>query len=104
MTSEHSPVPARAATPADIDAMVATLTTAFFDDPLWGPAFPDASQRAAQAAAMWRLHVTSALRYPWTLVTPGVESTAVWIPPGGVERTAPEEEGLEELLTQAARP
>ncbi|MET7386106.1 GNAT family N-acetyltransferase [Streptomyces sp. NPDC005529] len=104
MTSEHTPVPARAATPADIDGMVDTLTTAFFDDPLWGPAFPDEPHRAEQAAAMWRLQVTSALRYPWTLVTPGVEAAAVWIPPGGVELTTPEEEGLEELLTQAAGP
>ncbi|MFF2364074.1 GNAT family N-acetyltransferase [Streptomyces sp. NPDC058122] len=102
MTSPYPPVPARAATPADIDRMVATMTTAFFHDPLWGPAFPDASRRAVQAAAMWRLYVTSALRYPWTRVTPGVEAAAVWIPPGGTELTHQEESGLEDLLTQAA--
>ncbi|MFF3484116.1 hypothetical protein ACFYXC_12615 [Streptomyces sp. NPDC002701] len=55
--------PARVATHADIDAAVSTMTTAFIHDPLWGPAFPDASRRAEQAAAMWRLHVTYALRY-----------------------------------------
>ncbi|MFE7169879.1 GNAT family N-acetyltransferase [Streptomyces sp. NPDC057616] len=96
--------PARSATPADVDAIVDTLTTAFFRDPLWGPAFPDEQRRAVQAAAMWRQCVTSALRYPWTLVTPGVEAAAVWIPPGGTELTPQEEDGLGALLTTAAGP
>lgn len=90
----------RTATSADIDAVVTTLTSAFFHDPLWGPAFPDVERRAEQAAAMWRLYVTSALRYPWLLVTPGVEAAAVWIPPGGRELTEEEESGLEGLLTR----
>ncbi|MFI6662191.1 GNAT family N-acetyltransferase [Streptomyces sp. NPDC050523] len=104
MNRTYRPVSARPATRADTDAIVDTLTTAFFRDPLWGPAFPDEQQRAVQAAAMWRLYVTSALRYPWTLVTPGVEAAAVWIPPGGTELTPQEEEGLEALLTRAAGP
>ncbi|WP_254648657.1 N-acetyltransferase [Streptomyces sp. GbtcB6] len=51
---------------------------------------------------MWRLYVTSALRYPWTLVTPGAEAAAVWIPPGGTELTDQEEDCLPDLLTGAA--
>lgn len=102
MTSKHRPVPAQVATREDIDGVVETMTTAFFHDPLWGPAFPDEQQRAVQAAAMWRLYVTSALRYPWTLVTPGVEAAAVWIPPNGTELTPQEESGLEDLLAQSA--
>ncbi|MBT2527911.1 GNAT family N-acetyltransferase [Streptomyces sp. ISL-99] len=101
MTSTYRPAP-RVATHADTDAIVSTMTTAFFHDPLWGPAFPDEQQRAEQAAAMWRLYVTSALRYPWTLVTPGLEAAAVWIPPGGTELTPEEESGLEDLLAQSA--
>ncbi|MFF4342983.1 GNAT family N-acetyltransferase [Kitasatospora sp. NPDC001540] len=104
MTSTHPPTPARAATPADLDAMVSTLTSAFFHDPLWGPAFPDPSRRAEQAAVMWRLYAASALRYPWTLVTPGAEAVAVWIPPGGTELTAREARDLPALLTAAAGP
>ena len=102
--SNDQPGSARLATPADLDAVVSTLTSAFFHDPLWGPAFPDPSRRARQAAAMWRLYAASALRYPWTLVTPGAEAVAVWIPPGGTELTAPEAERLPELLTGAAGP
>ncbi|WP_371477726.1 GNAT family N-acetyltransferase [Kitasatospora sp. NBC_00315] len=104
MNTGYRPVPARVAEPADIDAVVAALTTAFFEDPLWGPAFPDPDRRAVQAAAMWRLYVTSAQRYPWTLVTPGVEAVAVWIPPGGTELTPTEESGFADFLADCAGP
>ncbi|MGW2182870.1 GNAT family N-acetyltransferase [Streptomyces sp. NPDC001732] len=95
---------ARVATSADVDAIVDTLTTAFFHDPLWGPAFPDIEHRAAQAAPMWRLYATSALRYSWLLVTQNVEAAAVWIPPGGDELTPQEAAGLKSLLERAADP
>src|SRR5882757_4089648 len=90
--------PVRVSAPADVDAIVATITTAFFDDPLWGPAFPDRIRRAQQASAFWRLLVTSAQRYPWLFVTENVESAAVWIPPGGVELTEPEQDGFDGFL------
>jgi GNAT superfamily N-acetyltransferase len=92
----------RVATASDIEPIVATITTAFFNDPLWGPAFPDERLRAEQAAVLWRLCVTSALRYPWTLVTAGAEAAAVWIPPGGTELTEQEGDSLEELLSRSA--
>jgi GNAT superfamily N-acetyltransferase len=97
-----TPVTARVARPDDIDAIVATMTTAFFDDPMWGPAFPDANRRAEQASALWRLFVTSSLRYPWMLVTNEVEAAALWIPPGGVELTTDEEAGFDDFLTELA--
>ncbi|MFC9622785.1 GNAT family N-acetyltransferase [Streptomyces sp. NPDC056930] len=95
---------ARVATSADIDAIVDTLTTAFFHDPLWGPAFPDTEHRAAQATSMWRLYATSALRYSWLLVTQNAEAAAVWIPPGADELTSHEAAGLKDLLERAANP
>ncbi|MYS85625.1 GNAT family N-acetyltransferase [Embleya scabrispora] len=98
MSTAFAPVPARVATTEDIDAIVATLTTAFFDDPMWGPAFPDVGRRTEQAAALWRLFATSTLRYPWTLVTEHVEAAALWIPPGGTELSADEADGLEKFL------
>jgi GNAT superfamily N-acetyltransferase len=88
----------RKATSTDVDAVVDTIATAFADDPVWGPAFPDAELRARQAATFWRLFVTSALRYPWLLVTDRVESAALWIPPGGQELTADEERGFEDFV------
>ncbi|WP_405871639.1 MULTISPECIES: GNAT family N-acetyltransferase [unclassified Streptomyces] len=95
---------ARIATAADIDSIVSAFTSAFFHDPVWGPAFPDERRRAAQAAVMWRVYATSALRYPWTLVTPGAEAAAIWIPPNGVELTSEEADGLEGLLAEATTP
>ncbi|MBK3570301.1 MULTISPECIES: N-acetyltransferase [unclassified Streptomyces] len=88
----------RVATVADLDALVATFTSAFLHDPVWGPAFPDERRRAEQAAVMWRVYAGSALRYPWTLVTPEVEAAAIFIPPGGVELTEEEAGGLEGRL------
>jgi ribosomal protein S18 acetylase RimI-like enzyme len=98
MSSQEQPLTVRTARTEDVDAVVATLTTAFFDDPVWGPAFPDPGRRAVQAGALWRLFATSALRYPWLLVTGKVEAAALWIPPGGTELTETEEHGFEDFL------
>jgi GNAT superfamily N-acetyltransferase len=98
----EDPLSVRVATPADVDSIVAAITTAFFDDPLWGPAFPDADKRAAQAERMWRLFVTSSMRYPWMLVTTHCESAALWIPPGGAELTPAEESDFEVFMTGVA--
>jgi len=94
----------RIATPADTDAIVSVFTSAFFHDPVWGPAFPDEARRAEQAAVMWRVYAGSAVRYPWTLVTEGVEAAAVWIPPGGTELTVAEAADLEGTLAAATDP
>jgi GNAT superfamily N-acetyltransferase len=93
--------PIRTARTSDIDAVVATVTSAFFDDPVWGSAFPDSEHRAAQASAFWKLLAVSAQRYPWTFVTDGIESVALWIPPGGHELTSEEEAGLEDFLVES---
>jgi GNAT superfamily N-acetyltransferase len=84
--------------------MTAAFTTAFFNDPVWGPVFPDESRRAGQSAPMWRVYATAALRDPWTFVTPGAEAAAVWIPPGGTELTDEETRRLSEVIGQAAGP
>ena len=104
MSSASGPVAARQATAADIDAITAAFTTAFFNDPVWGPVFPDESQRARQSAVMWRVYAVAALRYPWTFVTPGAEAAAIWIPPGGTELTAGEARRLGEGIEDAAGP
>jgi GNAT superfamily N-acetyltransferase len=89
---------ARIAGPADVDRIVEILTAAFFHDPLWGPAFPDADRRAEQAAGLWRFYVTCVMRFRCTFLTAGGEATAVWIPPGEDELTSAEEADMERLL------
>lgn len=91
-------VASRVAVPGDLDAIVSTFTSAFFHDPVWGSVFPDEGRRAGQAGVMWRIYAGSALRYPWTLVTPDAEAAAVFIPAGGVELTEAEAAGLEGRL------
>ncbi|MFJ9560104.1 GNAT family N-acetyltransferase [Streptomyces fuscichromogenes] len=92
----------RQATSADLDAVVSTLTSAFLRDPVWGPVFPDEARRAVQMAELWRVYAGSALRCPWTFVTPGAEAVAVWIPPGGVELTEAEERRRGEVMERVA--
>ncbi len=104
MTSSAGSANARLATPADIDAITAAFTSAFFHDPVWGPVFPDESRRAEQSALMWRVYATAALRYPWTFVTPDAEAAAIWIPPGGTELTDEEASRLGELIGETAGP
>jgi GNAT superfamily N-acetyltransferase len=85
---------ARVATERDLDGVTATLTAAFEADPLWSWAFPGGEG----LAALWRLIVASALRYPWVWVAGDYAAASVWIPPGGVELTESEEESLEPML------
>jgi GNAT superfamily N-acetyltransferase len=99
MNSGQAPA-ARISTASDIDAIVAAMTTAFFDDPLWGPVFPDRARRSQQAAAMWRLFITSAQRYPWMLVTSDVSAAALWIPPGGSDLSEHEEHAFDKFLVE----
>jgi GNAT superfamily N-acetyltransferase len=94
----------RIAGPDDVDRIVDTMTSAFFHDPMWGPAFPDVDRRAEQASALWRLFVTSALRYPWMFVTDNIESAALWITPHGHELTPDEAAGLGPFLDGVAGP
>jgi GNAT superfamily N-acetyltransferase len=92
----------RVGTPSTIDGIVETFTSAFFDDPLWGPVFPDIARRAEQASAFWRLLATSAARYPWTFTTEQGESAAMWIPSGGDELTSEEEDSFGDFLVEIA--
>lgn len=93
----------RVALATDVDAIVETVAVAFFDDPLWGPIFPEPHTRTQKLAALWRVYVASALpRFPWTIVTENIEAVAVWYPPGAAELTPEEEAGFDQLLVDLA--
>ena len=77
----------------DIDVVTTTITLAFFDDPVWGPAMGGSRTSLAERAVLWRVLVTGAVRYPWSRLLPGGAATSVWIPPGGTE-LADEHEGM----------
>lgn len=83
----------RVASEHDLDGITATLTAAFEADPLWSWAFPRKG-----LAELWRLFVSSALRYPWVWVAGDYAAVSVWIPPGGTELTEAEAASLEPRL------
>jgi len=100
MQQENGDAQARVATEADLDPLSATLAAAFRADPLWSWAFPD----HAKLEPWWRFLIASALRYPWVWVAGDVSAAAVWIPPGGTELTADEEQQVEPLLKKLVGP
>jgi GNAT superfamily N-acetyltransferase len=91
----------RVATHADLDAVTAVMTTAFCGDPVWGAhSFPDTVRGLDQPAAFWRPYLAAMLRFPWTLVTPGCEAAAVWVPPAERELEPEQEHELGEILRE----
>jgi ribosomal protein S18 acetylase RimI-like enzyme len=105
MTPEAGGVTARvASTDADLEAVTETISLAFHEDPTWSWAFPDANRRQEQYAIFWRLLIAGAMRYPWVLLTDGCEAAAVWIPPGGTEIPAEDEERIEPLVEDLVGP
>jgi GNAT superfamily N-acetyltransferase len=92
-----TPAPRRA-TAADRDAAAEILVGAFREDPTWGWACPDPALRPQQHRALWRLYVDGALRHDGVWLSPGDTAVAVWVPPGGTELSAEQEQALEDLL------
>jgi len=90
---------ARVATAHDVDGITATLTAAFEADPLWSWAFPGEG-----LADLWRMLISSALRYPWVWVADDYAAASVWIPPGGTELTKEEGVSLGPLLDDLIGP
>jgi GNAT superfamily N-acetyltransferase len=66
----------------DADAITATITSAFHNDPVWSWAFPDEANRPSQFTRWWRLFVDAALRDGWVWVTDACEAVAMWCEPG----------------------
>jgi GNAT superfamily N-acetyltransferase len=84
---QPAPLDSRVATKADLDAVAETMALAFYADPVWGWAFPDAERRLEQHRAVWGFAIESALDYGWVRMTgTGVcAAAALWIPPGRPE-------------------
>lgn len=89
----------RLATERDVDGVTATLVAAFDADPLWTWAFPGPG-----LDALWRLLVSSALRYSRVWIAGDYAAASVWIPPGGIELTEDEEASLEPMLERQVGP
>ena len=91
----------RAATGDDVRAVATCLTSAFYEDPVWGLwAFPDEASRAQRLFELMRFFTLAGVRHPWLRMTDGGEAVALWLPPGVPEFT-PEEEIAFGLLLES---
>jgi ribosomal protein S18 acetylase RimI-like enzyme len=97
---QPGPVTARVATREDVDAIANTLARAFYEDPVWGWAFPDPDRRLEQHRAVWAFFVRSALDSGWVWLTEGCAAAAVWIPPDRDELRPEDEEPLRRLVDE----
>jgi GNAT superfamily N-acetyltransferase len=97
----------RVAGASDVDAVVNTISFAFYDDPVWSWAFPEDDRRAAQFRRWWPLFVQSALPHGFLWMADRAETIAVWVPPGMPELSDEAEAQipglLDELLGDRAR-
>jgi ribosomal protein S18 acetylase RimI-like enzyme len=91
---------ARRATAVDLSDVTNIVDLAFSNDPLWSRALARSDGRTDHQPDVWRLWVEGALRYPETWITDGGEATSTWIPPGGTELSAEQEERLDALVAQ----
>lgn len=94
----------RVASVEDAALVTKILVGAFYDDPTWSWVFPDAAQRRAQHAELWRLFVDGALRYPWVWLDSRGVATSVWTPPGGTELPEEQEASLDTMLVRLLGP
>jgi hypothetical protein len=82
MTTLRDLRPPRTAGYADAQTVADILAAAFADDPMWSTwAFPKRLRRRAHRAAVFRMFVDGALRYPWTWIADKDAAVAMWIPP-----------------------
>jgi ribosomal protein S18 acetylase RimI-like enzyme len=92
------------AQPAEVDALASTIARAFYADPVWSWAFPDADHRLSQLRALWGLCVLGGIDHQWVLTTQQNEAVAVWIPPGCDELVEPFASQLDPLLDDLLGP
>lgn len=111
MTSPNAPrtaasaqeaAPPRVAGPADAARVTRILVDAFEGDPMWGAwAFPDRGTRRAHREAVFGILVEAALRYPHVWLSADGAAAAIWIPPGGTEMSAAQEDQVDAVLRES---
>jgi hypothetical protein len=84
----------------EADRVVELFALAFYDDPTWSWAFPAAEKRIEHHRMWWSLHVRSALRYGWVLMTRDGGAAALWIPPGEPELSKEDEARVAPMLRE----
>ncbi|QIM15338.1 GNAT family N-acetyltransferase [Leucobacter insecticola] len=102
MTSFVLPRGVRQPVETDLPEIAGLLAAAFFDDPVWGPTFPDPKQRLSQATEYWSFMAAQGLRCDDSLVAVGddgaIRAVAIWFPEGEDEVAPESHEDYAELV------
>ena len=98
VSGSHAIPGVRQVTELEADYVTELFTLAFYDDPTWGWAFPDAAKRHEHHRLWWGLYVHSAVPYGWVWMTEDGGAASLWIPPDKPELSEEDEARLEPLL------
>lgn len=108
MTDFVLPQNVRPPVATDVPEIARVLTEAFFDDPVWGPTFPDPELRRVQATEYWTFMVQQGLRWNESLVAVGADGAicalAIWFPPGEDEVAADSHTAYEDMVKRILPP
>jgi hypothetical protein len=88
----------RQVTRAEADRVTELFALAFYRDPTWSWAFPDADGRMDHHRIWWGLYLHSALPHGCVWMTVDGGAAAIWIPPGKPELSGDDEARVEPLL------
>jgi hypothetical protein len=95
----------RKAAPDDLPQLSTALTRAFFNDPLFAWALPNADRRQRLLPEFFTLFTSAFLRHHQTYTTEGdVVAAALWAPPGAVPVAGEDAEELGRQITELAGP
>ena len=85
--------------PRDLGIVAECLSSAFYEDPLWGQwTFPDESRRQRDLLQLMTLQAELSSAQGWIAMTAGSESVAVWTPPGASYGSPEQETLISEVL------
>jgi len=97
-------MPSRAATAADVDHITRTITVAFANDPVWGPALTRTDGTPINLDRYWRIFVEGALRFGTARMATDGAAIAIWLPPGSDELSELQLAELDALIERSLDP
>ena len=94
----------RVAAAADVDAVTETITLAFRDDPVWGPALLGMDDTTEHCRRFWQFFVEGAVPHSNVFLADDAATVAVWLPPGAAEMTGEQQDELDALIAANLSP
>jgi GNAT superfamily N-acetyltransferase len=91
-------------TEAESERVIELFVLAFYRDPTWSWAFPDADKRMDQHRILWGLFMHSALPYGCVWMTDDGGAASLWIPPGEPELSDEDNARVEPLVRELVGP